>query len=249
MRMSGMCLRYRNTGGGRTIDNDWCGRHPHPCRRRPRPRRHRPRPRPPSAPYRWLVQLRSPLGCSHRSILTNRRCSRAGDAVLAGWPAAAARPMAGGPPLLSTQRAGRRHVRPCSHAGLPHVRQSVGRSASPARLLSTRRRAAIARSSTRRRCSSPTTASPDDWRSPSARSRAGPPLGVYFVSAQLTAIAHLLIADGWRNRCDGLVPPLNAVAQQLDLLWAAREMPSRMISGTPMRCLHLRVGTAEPRPI
>ena len=55
----------------------------------------------PYAPYRWLAQLRSPLGCSHRSILTNRRCSRAGDAVLAGWPAAAARPMAGGPPLLS----------------------------------------------------------------------------------------------------------------------------------------------------
>eukprot|EP00964_Phaeocystis_antarctica_P118698 scaffold82460_cov53-Phaeocystis_antarctica.AAC.1 len=85
----------------------------------------------PYAPYRWLVQLRSPLGCSRRSILTNRRCPRAGDAVLAGWPAAAARPMAGGASPTLRQRAGRRHTRPCSHAGLPRVRQSVGRSAPP----------------------------------------------------------------------------------------------------------------------
>ena len=58
-----------------------------------------------------------------------------------------------------------------------------------------------------------------------------------FGSAQLTAIALPLVADGWRNRCDGLVPPLYPVAQQLDLVGAARETPSRMISGTLMRSL------------
>ena len=81
--------------------------------------------------------------------------------------------------------------------------------------------------------------------SPSIASSAGPHYNTRddFGFAQLTAVAHPMVADGWRNRCDGLDPPLYPVAQQLDQVWAAREMPSRMISGMLMRCLRLRVGT------
>jgi len=78
-----------------------------------------------ACPAAIAARLQPPLD-SHKSTVSSRR--RRGPGWLAsgcsasdGW---------GASPALR-QRAGCRHARPCSHAGLPRVRQSVGRSASP----------------------------------------------------------------------------------------------------------------------